>query len=290
MCERERERDSGAAYMMEWLTSFPASQALLNVTKKFVARCIETGPVPQHIGFVMDGNRRFAKNHHIELKEGHSAGFESMAQILELCYECGVKSATVFAFSIENFKRSKHEVDWLMELAKERFAQMVSQGELAEQYGVRIKVLGDVSLLPDDVRQVLKEAEEVTKHNSRAVLNVCFPYTSRHEMTHAMKHIVKKNMKTPIEINEATISDLLYTGGQPPLDLFIRTSGVSRLSDFLLWQVSTPGVVIEFVDVLWPDFTPLRMAWILIKYSFKKAYSKEETLQSDQIPEYKKIV
>lgn len=262
--------------MFEWLTSFPLSQAVLATTKKLVAKCLQTGPVPQHVGFVMDGNRRYAKNHHIELKEGHNAGFESMAQILELCYDSGVRSATVFAFSIENFKRSKHEVDWLMELAKERFTQMAAQGELAEKYGVRIRVLGDRSLLPADVLEVLLEAEDRTKRNKRAVLNICFPYTARHEMAHAMKSIVKQSQKRPVTVDVQAIEDHLYTGGQPPLDLLVRTSGVYRLSDFLLWQVSTKGVVVEFVDALWPEFTPLSMAWILLKFSFRKAYAKDE--------------
>jgi ditrans,polycis-polyprenyl diphosphate synthase len=262
--------------MFEWVSLFPGSQTVLKLTKKAVAMALQTGPVPQHVGFVMDGNRRYAKTHNIELKEGHNAGFESMAQILELCYEAGVHSATVFAFSIDNFKRSKREIDWLMELAKQRFTQMIAHGELAEKYGVRIRILGDRSLLPADVLKVLEEAEQVTRQNKRAVLNVCFPYTSRHEMAHAMKHIVKHNLKQPLEIDEETMEKYLYTGGQPPLELLVRTSGVYRLSDFLLWQVSNKGVMMEFVETLWPDFTPLHMVWILIKYSFKKSYHTQD--------------
>lgn len=261
---------------------------VMSTTKSVVGRILQTGPVPQHIGFVMDGNRRFARQRNIELKEGHSAGFESMARVLEMCYECGVKSATVFAFSIENFKRSRHEVDWLMELAKGRFQQLTESGEMAEKYGVRIKVLGDTSLLPKDVQVSLREAEDITKNNTRATLNVCFPYTSRHEMAHAMRTIVKSTAKGTIQlddINTQLVDECLYTGGQPPVDLLIRTSGVSRLSDFLLWQVSSKGCMIEFVDTLWPELTVVHILWILIKFSFNKMTSKKqlEQQQSQQL-------
>ncbi|CDR42398.1 CYFA0S09e02718g1_1 [Cyberlindnera fabianii] len=274
--------------MLDWISQLPGSQMVMSTTKSVVGRILQTGPVPQHIGFVMDGNRRFARQRNIELKEGHSAGFESMARVLEMCYECGVKSATVFAFSIENFKRSRHEVDWLMELAKGRFQQLTESGEMAEKYGVRIKVLGDTSLLPKDVQVSLREAEDITKNNTRATLNVCFPYTSRHEMAHAMRTIVKSTTKGTIQlddINTQLVDECLYTGGQPPVDLLVRTSGVSRLSDFLLWQVSSKGCMIEFVDTLWPELTVVHILWILIKFSFNKMTSKKqlEQQQSQQL-------
>lgn len=270
---------------MDWITTFPGFAYAQDTVKRLLAKIIVTGPVPKHIGFVMDGNRRFAKKHKIELKEGHNAGFESMAKILEICYECGVESCTVFAFSIENFKRNKFEVDWLMELAKLRFTQIVQQGELCEKFGIKIKVLGDKSLLPSDVLKVLNQAEDITKENNRAILNVCFPYTSRNEITNSIKTIVSS--KTPSdEITEQLIDDNLYTKGQAPLELLIRTSGVTRLSDFLLWQLVSKGVEIELVDTLWPDLTPLHIIWILIKFSFNKSYSQRSI---DNFEEDKKI-
>lgn len=258
---------------MDWLTTFPGFNYTQDLVKQFLARIIITGPVPKHVGFVMDGNRRFAKKHKIELKEGHNAGFESMAKILEICYECGVESCTVYAFSIENFKRNKFEVDWLMELAKLRFTQIVQQGELCEKFGIKIKVLGDKALLPNDVLKVMNKAEEMTRDNKRAILNVCFPYTSRNEITNSIKSIISSNLPSD-QINEQLIEDNLYTKDQAPLDLLIRTSGVTRLSDFLLWQVVSKGVEIELVDTLWPDLTPLHILWILIKFSFRKTYSQ----------------
>lgn len=262
--------------MAEWLASFPLTQHLMEIGKIQICKSLRTGPVPQHIGFIMDGNRTYAKIKHIELKEGHSAGFESMAKILEICYDCGVKCATVFAFSIENFKRSNYEIQWLMELAKTKFKQVVSNGEMCEQFGIQIRILGDLDLVPEDVKKVLLDAQELTKNNSRAILNVCWSYTSRDDITHSIKEIINKISKNQInikDINENLISENLYTGNSPPLDLLIRTSGVYRLSDFMLWESSKEECDIEILDVLWPQFNAISMIWILIKWSFNKTYN-----------------
>lgn len=259
--------------MTDWISSFPLTQYIVNFSKEQVCRVIRTGPVPQHIGFIMDGNRTYAKKKHMELKDGHNAGFESMAKILETCYDCGVNSATVFAFSIENFKRSNYEINWLMQLGKTKFKHVIGNGEMCERFGVQIRVLGDLSLLPTDVRDVLLEAQEITKNNERAILNVCWSYTSREDMTHSIKDIINEDI--PIEkINESTISKHLYTGATPKLDLLIRTSGVYRLSDFLLWECIDNDCDIEILDVLWPQFSPLMMIWLLLKWSFNKTYYK----------------
>ncbi|AGO12358.1 AaceriAER003Cp [[Ashbya] aceris (nom. inval.)] len=239
----------------------------------FVSVIRSSGKVPKHVGFIMDGNRRYAKKHNIEVREGHSAGFMSMNKVLELCYESGVTTATVFAFSVDNFRRSAFEVDSLMELAKERVTQITQHGELAEQYGIRIRIIGDRSMLPVDVQEEMARAEKATEANTRAVLNVCIPYTSRGEILHAMKGtIADAQSKNVAPITEVDLDAHMYTAGLPPLDLLIRTSGVSRLSDFLLWQVCQKGVVIELLSCLWPDFGPLTMAWILLRYAFKKSY------------------
>lgn len=250
----------------------PGYGAVMGGAKKLMGHVLRTGPVPEHIGFVMDGNRRFARAHQMELKEGHSAGFDSMLRLLELCYECGVRVATVFAFSIENFKRSSLEVSWLMELLKMRFQQIVENGDLCDKYGIKIKIIGDMSLLPQDVQDVLRRVEKITSTNERAVLNVCIPYTSRDDMCHSIKSIVSKvsNHKLTIDsIDEDTISDNLYTLGSPPLQLLIRTSGTYRLSDFLLWECHQSSTDIEIIDTLWPEFTPFKLFLILLRYSYR---------------------
>lgn len=240
--------------------------------KKIFAHVLQTGPTPKHVGMIMDGNRRYARSHNIELKEGHNLGFESMASILELLYESGVEHATVYAFSIENFRRLSYEVKWLMDLAKQKFSQMCQHGELCEQYGIRIRILGNKALLQPDVQKILNETEEITKNNTRATLNVCFPYTSRDEITHSIKDIVNESLRTPDDfiIDETTIDNYLYTKDSPPLDLLVRTSGTYRLSDFLLWQAVAPGCAIVMTDTLWPEFTPYHMSQILLDWGFNK--------------------
>lgn len=244
------------------------------LAKNLISRTLSVSNcVPRHIGFIMDGNRRYAKKKQMESKEGHEAGFRSMSKILELCYEAGVDTATVFAFSIENFKRSAYEVDAIMSLARERIRQIREHGELAQKYGVRIRVIGDISLLDKDLLKEIKNTMELTRNNTRATLNICMPYTGREEIYHSMKTVLDDDSYSSKNISEEIIDKHLYTAGQPPLDLLIRTSGVTRLSDFMLWQTCSNDVMIEFIDCLWPEFGPFRMAWILLKFAFHKNFS-----------------
>lgn len=184
--------------------------------------------------------------------------------------EWGVKSATVYAFSIENFKRLQYEVKWLMDLAKSKFTQINKHGLLCKEYGVKIRILGNKKLLPKDVLEILEETEEITKDNTRAVLNVCFPYTSRDEITHLIKEEVNNAAQGNNEITESTIDKHLYTSEVSPLDLLVRTSGTYRLSDFLLWQTVSPDCAIVFIDKLWPAFSPWDMFKILFNWGFNK--------------------
>lgn len=258
--------------MSDWVSTFPGYKQVLTAAKKVFGNIIRTGPTPRNVGIIMDGNRRYAKSQKIELKEGHNMGFESMANILEVLYESGVQCATVYAFSIENFKRLSYEVKWLMDLAKLKMQQISQHGDLCEQYGIKIKILGNTKLLPLDVQEILFKTEEMTKNNTRAVLNVCFPYTSRDEITNAIKCVVSNAMDEGGDyvIDEDTINQFLYTADSPPLDLLVRTSGTYRLSDFLLWQCVSPDCSIVFVDKLWPEFKPWDMCMLLINWSYNK--------------------
>lgn len=265
------------------LSTLPGIQGVLSWGKTCVARILATGPVPRHVAFVMDGNRRYARERQLETREGHSKGFESLAQILELCYDAGVEDVTVFAFSIENFKRTPREVESLMEIAKERLTQICESGELAEQYGIRIRVLGNRSLLRKDVAELFDKAQTMTKGHTRATLNICFPYTSRDDIAHGIRGVVRdaeKGLVEPCDITEQTLASHMYTGNSPPLDILIRTSGVCRFSDFMLWE-SHQGAHIEFVDTLWPDFGVWRMLAILLKWSWRKAYLADQAEQGN---------
>ena len=127
------------------------------------------GPVPQHVAFIMDGNRRYARSHNIETIEGHNRGFETLARILDICYKCGVKAVTVYAFSTENFNRPKYEVDGLMQLAKVKLAQLSQHGELLDRYGASVRILGEKYRIPPDVLEVCDRAVEMTKNNNEYV-------------------------------------------------------------------------------------------------------------------------
>ena len=163
---------------------------------------LKCGPIPQHIAFVMDGNRRWARSHQLETVEGHNMGFEALARVLECCYKSGVKYVTIYAFSIENFKRSKYEVEGLMDMAKTRLVQMSQHGELFERYGAAVRILGDRSLVREDVLEQVDKAAEMTKGNDQAVLNVCFPYTGREEMTHSIRETVREYSYSPARPRE----------------------------------------------------------------------------------------
>lgn len=196
-------------------------------------------------------------------------GFESMAAILELLYESNVECVSVYAFSIENFNRLETEVLWLMDLAKAKCRQMSQHGDLCDQFGIRIRILGNLDLLPPDVRRTLEETEEMTKSNSKATLNVCFPYTARDEIATAIRGSVLESVADPdVEFDEDLISKHLFTADSPPLEMLIRTSGTYRLSDFLLWQAVPSTCSVVFSPKMWPDFTPWDMAKILCNWCF----------------------
>jgi ditrans,polycis-polyprenyl diphosphate synthase len=353
--------------LRNWFLASPPIEFAINSLKELLVGALRQGPIPQHVAFVMDGNRRFARSHGIETVEGHNLGFEALARILEVCYKSGVKVVTIYAFSIENFKRSKFEVDALMDMAKVKLSQMAQHGDLLDRYGAKVRVLGRLDLLKPDVLAAVNKAVDLTSRNGDRVLNICFPYTSRDEITTAIRdtvqdystplhpgnghprtpfsesHIVHniraqtlgsktsdtqsdsestsaesssqeddtilrndpvnrvyesgssfsssttlhlgqqdaQHLQTivqgktsngespafnsPENISRQTLSDHMLTKGTPPLDLLVRTSGVERLSDFMLWQCHE-NTEIVFLDVMWPEFDlwhfmPVLLGW-----------------------------
>lgn len=155
-----------------------------------------------------------------------------------------------------------------MEIARSRLLQICENGELAEQYGVKVQVLGNRKLLPKDVYEITERVMDMTKNNSRAVLNICCPYTSQDDITTAIKHMVNKAESgnlDPETINENTIEENMLTHDSPTLDILIRTSGVERLSDFMLWETKQDTMV-EFVSKLWPEFTCWDYFLLLLKW------------------------
>ncbi|EGE04890.1 prenyltransferase [Trichophyton equinum CBS 127.97] len=224
----------------KWLASSPPVEGAIYYLRELLIGALRQGPIPQHVAFVMDGNRRFARNQGIERVEGHNLGFEALAKILEVCYSSGIKVVTIYAFSIENFKRSKYEVDALMEMAKLKLLQLSEHGELLERYGASVRVLGRRDQIRPDVLEAVDRTVELTSGNGDAILNICFP-------DQLLFH-------SPETITTQTLSDHMLTAGCPPLDILIRTSGVERLSDFMLWQCHQDTQIV-FLDTLWPAFS-----------------------------------
>ncbi|XP_019696982.2 dehydrodolichyl diphosphate synthase complex subunit DHDDS [Harpegnathos saltator] len=228
----------------------------LNWFQFLALKIMRTGHVPKHVAFIMDGNRRYANKKHVAKVEGHTKGFDKLAETLSWCMDLGITEVTVYAFSIENFKRNKEEVDALMELAKQKFERLLEEKDKLMEHGVCVRIIGNLSLIPEDICKLIAKVMTITKDNNKAFLNVAFAYTSRDEITCAIKDIVKgvkHNEIVPEDINEDLISNCLYTYNSPDPDLLIRTSGEVRLSDFLMWQIS--DTCVYFANVLWPEFT-----------------------------------
>ena len=207
---------------------------------------------PKHIAIIMDGNRRWARQRDLAAKEGHKKGAETLEKIAKFCNEIGIKYLTVYAFSTENWKRSKEEVGALMILLQNYLNEFSKR---ADTDNIRIKVLGDISVLDKGLRKSIEKAIERTKNNTGLTLNIAFNYGGRDEITKAVKEIASmyKNDEISIDdINEELISNNLYTKGQPDPDLLIRTSGEIRTSNFLPWQLAYTEFC--FVKKYWPDF------------------------------------
>ncbi len=204
--------------------------------------------VPTHVGIIMDGNGRWALSRGLPRLAGHRAGVENLRRIITACVEFGIKHLTIYAFSTENWGRPPEEVRGLMFILDE-----VLQKELAELHrqGVQLRHIGRLDGLAPNTQEMVLDAVEMTKHNTRLVLNVAFNYGGRAEIVHAIRHMLADGV-TPDQVTEELVGRYLYTAGQPDPDLIIRTAGELRVSNFLVWQ----GAYAEYyaADVFWPDF------------------------------------
>lgn len=208
-----------------------------------------------HIGIIMDGNGRWAKKRALPRKYGHREGAKAFRKIVEYCDKIGLHYLTVYAFSTENWKRPKDEVDSIMQLLEQYIDEAFDHKN--ESDGVRTKFIGDMSALSPVLQEKIKRIEALGEGKSGLLVNVALNYGGRHELVHSMRalaEMVREQKIAPEEIDEAMVSDHLYTAGQPDPDLIIRPSGEERLSNFLIWQAAYSEFV--FMDVLWPDFKP----------------------------------
>jgi undecaprenyl diphosphate synthase len=208
--------------------------------------------VPRHVAIIMDGNGRWAKQHHLPRLSGHEAGRKSVKQVVQAAMDHGVKYLTLYAFSVENWQRPREEVQGLMGLLRGVIREELN--EMGKE-GIRLRTIGRKRDLPDAVREELEAAIEKTKNNNRLDLILALSYGSRVEITEAVQSIareVKAGSLDPEKIKEETVSSHLYTKDIPDPDLLIRTSGEMRVSNFLLWQISYAEI--HVTPVLWPDF------------------------------------
>jgi undecaprenyl diphosphate synthase len=228
---------------------------------------IETNNIPQHIAIIMDGNGRWANERGKERSYGHQAGVEAVRRITSECTRLGVKYLTLYTFSTENWGRPADEVAALMGLVLSSL-----EDEIFMKNNVRFRVIGDVKRLPDAVQQKLRETEEHTAKNDAMTMVVALSYSSRWEITEAVRQLVEEGAQN---ITEETISQHLTTNFMPDPDLLIRTGGELRISNYLLWQIAYSELY--FCDTYWPDFDEAELHKAIESYQKRqRRYGKTE--------------
>jgi len=233
----------------------------------FALKILQVGPIPSHLALIMDGNRRFAKQMQKEVLHGHKEGFKTLTNVLAWCRDIGITEVTAYAFSIENFKRSKEEVDGLMELACEKFGQLLDEVGRLKEHGICVRVIGKLDLLPPKLRAIAAKITLATAGNSVCTLNIAMAYTSSDEILTAMKEVAAGIADGSLLADEVTIDTLehcLYTSRSPPPDIMLRTSGETRLSDFMLWQ--SRFSYLFFTKVLWPALSIWHLFGAIFQY------------------------
>ena len=225
-----------------------------------LARQVNFDRLPAHVAVIMDGNGRWAAQRHLPRVEGHRAGIDSVRAVVEGSAQLGIQVLTLYAFSMENWKRPAAEVSTLMMLLK-RYLR--SELNTLLRNDIRFKVVGRSEDLASDVQQELRAAEEKTANNRGMLFNIALNYGGRAEIVEAAKRMIAAGLR-PQDVDEQTFSTYLYTAGQPDPDLLIRTSGEMRVSNFLLWQIAYAEIWVT--DTLWPDFRKPHLLEAVLAY------------------------
>ena len=220
--------------------------------------------VPNHIAIILDGNGRWAKKRGMPRSFGHVKGCENLEDICEVAKELGVKYLTVYAFSTENWKRSKEEVDGLMKLFRNYLKKCI---KISQKNNMRVKVIGDITAFDSDIQESIEKLEDFSKDFTDLHFQIALNYGSRDEITRAVNRMLEDQKAGKLEtpVSQDTISDYLDTAGIPDPDLMIRTSGELRLSNYLLWQLAYSEFY--FTDVPWPDFKKEELVKSIEKYN-----------------------
>ncbi|CAI9110498.1 OLC1v1010543C1 [Oldenlandia corymbosa var. corymbosa] len=330
----------------------------ISYMRRFLFDVLSVGPIPNHIAFILDGNRRYARKYKLGEGMGHRAGFLSLMSLMKYCYELGIKYITLYAFSIDNFRRKPHEVQYVMDLMLEKIEGMLKEESIVEQYGVRVYFIGNLKLLDDTVRNAAEKAMKATAKNNKAILLICVAYTSTDEIVHAaqesceqLEHeigqlpggaivnkiteIIEEKDEKPEEkkqgegngekagedkgeekpgslikggilqnvsegikegLNKSVVGEVkdgildvmsketkgirppviklsdietnMYMGVAPDVDILVRSSGETRLSNFLLWQ--TWNGLLYSPKALWPEVGLKHLVWAIL--NFQRAY------------------
>ncbi len=240
---------------------------------------IDKNKLPRHIAIIMDGNGRWAKKNALRRIAGHKKGAEAVRNTVRTCREIGIQYLTLYAFSVENWRRPANEVEALMSLLEEF---LISELKEMLDNNIRLATIGNINALSERVKKVLYKTLEQTSKNSGMTLNLALSYGGRDEIVEAVKKILRDNEAGEIKKEDMTreiFSKYLYTADMPDPDLLIRTSGEYRLSNFLLWQ--SAYTELYFVDVLWPDFSRENLIEIIADYQSRE---RRFGLTSDQLP------
>ena len=231
-----------------------AENILYRLYEWYITRDLKPEKMPKHVAIIMDGNRRYSRlQGNMDVVKGHEIGVDTLEKVLDWSIELGIEIITVYAFSTENFNRPKHEVEGLMNLFVKNFKRLVDH-EKIHKNEVKVKVVGKTELIPESVREAIKEAEDATAHYNKRLFNIAIGYDGRLEIIDSFKKIIEQVQAGEITIdvvNEELVSKNLYTGGLADPNLIIRTSGEERLSGFLLWQSSYSELY--FCETLWPE-------------------------------------
>jgi len=238
--------------LLAWMPSGHPDEAL--------ARQIQFDRLPAHVAVIMDGNGRWAAQRHLPRVEGHRAGIDSVRDVVETSARIGIDVLTLYAFSVENWKRPVTEVSTLMSLLK-RYLRLELKTLLGNN--IRFRVIGREDELAPDVRGELKMAEEETARNTGMLFNIALNYGGRAEIVEAARRAIASGIAAT-DLDEQHFADLLYTAGQPDPDLLIRTSGEMRVSNFLLWQIAYAEIWVT--DTLWPDFRKQHLLEAILAY------------------------
>jgi undecaprenyl diphosphate synthase len=240
-----------------------ASHPLGTVTAEeaYLLEKLDLGQLPRHLAVIMDGNGRWAQRRHLPRIAGHKAGTEAARTTIETCARLKIDALTLYAFSVENWRRPKTEIDFLMQLLREYLRQEMP---LIQRNNIRMKFLGRADDLPEAVQRDTSEAERETAKNTGTVLCVALNYGGRAEIVDAVNQILEEKRPDGTRVTEEEFAQKMYTAGLPDPDLLIRTSGEMRVSNFLLWQIAYAEIYVT--ETLWPDFNRARLLEAFVDY------------------------